>query len=550
MKRVFLAAASLLLTAVAFAGEEPRQRYLVATRASGAEAAQEIVESELPRRGFRAIAPYREIRGFAADLTASEAAALRRSPRVRYIEEDVTDRIFADVVSEGKQTTPYGVSMLNAPAVWGVTKGVGIDGRAPVRVVVIDTGIALNHPDIVRAYRGGINTLNTSAAPLDDNAHGTHVAGTIAAADDAAGVVGVAPDVEIYAAKVCDDCGSCSVSNQIAAIDWAIQKKQEIGGNWILNLSLGGPTRRALAEEAFKRATDAGILVFAASGNDGETTVSFPAAYPGVVAVGAIDQEKAIASFSNTGPEIKLVAPGVSVLSSIVGLRVRTSNGREYRANAGVAKDQDADDLCLPLPSLTGTTVFAGFGGVAADFPAEVQGNIALVERGNGVTFETKMKLAKAAGAVGVICFNDDRGMVTPSLGTYTSAGEIIPFVLIEREEGLLLKAAPSTTVTTDFGLLTYANFNGTSMATPHAAAAAALVWAAAPDATAEQVKNALINTATDLGAAGYDTIFGHGLVDVLAAAKSAAPARFGNPTQPPPSSTTPVPGRRSLKRG
>src|SRR5205823_4222592 len=150
---------------------------------------------------------FKVINGFAADLTDAQVAALLRSGEVQDIEPVLQRRVLADSVTAGQQTTPFGVSMVNAPAVWPVTKGAAINGTGPIHVAIIDTGIDYNSPELRRVYKGGFNFITGSNDPFDDFGHGTHVAGIIAAADDHNGVVGVAPDVDIYALKILDQCG-------------------------------------------------------------------------------------------------------------------------------------------------------------------------------------------------------------------------------------------------------------------------------------------------------------------------------------------------------
>ncbi len=159
------------------------------------------------------------------------------------------------------------------------------------------------------AFRGGCNEFTQKPDPLDDNGHGTHVAGTIAAAQDGSGVVGVAPQADIYSIKVLDSCGSGQLSKIVQAINWVLNAKKEIGGNWIMSLSLGSDEPSLAETEAFQRAADGGILLtFAASGNNYSTNpvdgLTFPAALPTGVTVGAVDSLGQVADFTaRSGPE-------------------------------------------------------------------------------------------------------------------------------------------------------------------------------------------------------------------------------------------------------
>ena len=257
---------------------------------------------------------FESINGFAADLTDAQVVRLLSSGEVEDIEPVIQRHVLADAVIPGQQTTPFGVAMVNAPSVWPVTKGKALNGTGSIHVAAIDTGIDYRSPELQRAYKGGHNFIANNDDPFDDFGHGSHVSGIIVAADDRNGVVGVAPDADIYALKVLDQCGSGSSDNVISSIDWILQKRQEIGGNWIVNLSLGSDQSSTAERNAFQRASDAGVLFFAASGNSysGTDGLSFPAGYPSVVSVGAVDSTQTVASFSQRGAGLKVVAPGPS----------------------------------------------------------------------------------------------------------------------------------------------------------------------------------------------------------------------------------------------
>src|SRR5262249_43301009 len=146
-----------------------------------------------------------------ATLTADEAAAMRTSPSVRYV-TPVVERHLLDATTASRvtravapnaspnqtaQSVPYGIDLVRAREVWAVTRG-----NRNVHVAVFDTGIDSSHPDLQRAYAGGYNTFDPTALPIDDNRHGTHVSGIVAATDNKIGVVGVAPDVDLWMVKV------------------------------------------------------------------------------------------------------------------------------------------------------------------------------------------------------------------------------------------------------------------------------------------------------------------------------------------------------------
>ena len=202
---------------------------------------------------------------------------------------------------------------IDAPEAWPIATGTGI------RVAVIDSGIDYNHPDLAANYVGGHDFANDDGDPMDDHGHGTHVAGTIAAAmnnltgdpAEEEGVAGVAPDAQILAYKVCYPDGTCS--------DFAIQQaiaRAITDGARVINMSLGESAYSQSLDEAVQDAWNAGLVVVAGAGNDGNTGLFYPAALPNVISVGAFDEDHRRASFSNYGSWVDLSAPGNVILSS------------------------------------------------------------------------------------------------------------------------------------------------------------------------------------------------------------------------------------------
>jgi serine protease len=228
----------------------------------------------------------------------------------------------------------------------------------------------------------------------------------------------------------------------------------------------------------------------------------------------------------------------------------------------GYDTSNSAINCALP-PSASGHIVNCGVGN-KSEFPVSVAGNIALIQRGgtstvtgSTLTFTEKAKNAKSAGAVGVVIYNNratENANEAPFWAmTNLTAGSDVPnsVVGVSQADGAkLLTAAGNSTIKfiRNNSALGYALLNGTSMATPHASAVGALVWAVAPGATNEQVKQAILNNAHDLGTPGRDDTYGNGLVDAFAAAMAINPIAFSNPTQPPPPQSPS--GRRGLHRG
>lgn len=258
---------------------------------------------------------YHRIPVVAASLSPSAIDNLLKNPNVAYIEPDA--QAHATV-----ETTPWGITKVNAPQVWGLNYfGAG------VKVAVLDTGIDYNHPDLSPVYSGGYDFVNNDSYPMDDHGHGTHVSGTIAAVANSFGVVGAAPGVSLYGVKVLDSGGSGFYSDIIAGIQWSIDNQIKV-----VNMSLGGNYGSTSLEVICNSAYNAGVLVVAAAGNDGRAngsgdTVDYPGRYSSVLAVAATDSSDKRASFSSTGPALDLSAPGVNVLSDIPGSATGIKSG-------------------------------------------------------------------------------------------------------------------------------------------------------------------------------------------------------------------------------
>lgn len=210
---------------------------------------------------------------------------------------------------------PWGVNRVNAASAWSVTKGDG------VKVAVIDTGIDCNHPDLKANCAGGYNALDSKKPPMDDNEHGTHVAGTIAGVLNGKGVVGVAPNARLYAVKVLDKDGAGGLSSIIKGLIWCGNNKMDVA-----NMSLGAPMGTIFMRAALKYATVRGVAVFAAAGNDGGS-VNYPGAYPEAITVSALGPNESIAKFSSRGNQVAFIAPGVDVKSTVPGGRYDSYSG-------------------------------------------------------------------------------------------------------------------------------------------------------------------------------------------------------------------------------
>jgi len=259
-------------------------------------------------------------------------AELGLHPDVLLIEDDFlvqTVALPAVKLRQREQTIPWGVECIGAPKAWQEAAG------EKVKVAILDTGIDVSHPDLKANIRGTKNIKFPGWEAGDGNGHGTHVAGIIAALNNNFGVVGVAPRAEIYAVKIFNRRGNGYISEIIAGLDWALQNKMQV-----VNMSFGTTRPSQALEEAVRRCVQAGMVLVAAAGNEGkENSVMYPARYPGVIAVSAIDRKNNLASFSSRGPEVTVAAPGVDILSTFRGGKYRAMSGTSMACPhvAGVA---------------------------------------------------------------------------------------------------------------------------------------------------------------------------------------------------------------------
>lgn len=225
------------------------------------------------------------------------------------------------LVGQPVQTTPWGISRVKADQVWNQATG------NAVKVAVIDTGIDKNHPDLRANLKGGAMLISTGTYANkkisdwdDDTGHGTHVAGTIAAAGNSVGVIGAAPQAHLYGVKVLDSWGYGYVSDLIAGLQWSVNNRMNL-----INMSLDTPVDVQSFRDAVKAVHNAGITQVVAAGNSGpySDSVTYPGKYPETIAVAAsgisVSGNDYIALFSSRGPEIDIAAPGVNVLSTFMG---------------------------------------------------------------------------------------------------------------------------------------------------------------------------------------------------------------------------------------
>lgn len=250
-----------------------------------------------------------------AGVTADAAMAAYRAHGVQFVEQHYLVAVHeatTSLVPDPLEARQWQISHLHLDQAWTVTTGSGSV------VATVDTGADLSHPDLQGQLIPGPVYAGTGSLPVDGFGHGTHVAGIIAAMrGNGIGGVGVAPDAKVLVIKALDDQGQggiFSVARGIVyAANWGASHHQHV----IVNLSLGGaPGFDPIDWLAGWYAHSRGALLVAAAGND-HGPVGTPADLSDYLAVGATDQQDALASFSNFGPQIGLVAPGVDILSTM-----------------------------------------------------------------------------------------------------------------------------------------------------------------------------------------------------------------------------------------
>lgn len=338
----------------------------------------EFAESEiLSRTRGERIASYRSaVRGFAARFSDSEIESVKNDPRVLFVSEDRVVSIDQnarpirpEIVRQRDDRDDGGIGELSAQVVSSAEVPAGVDrvdadgvenvGEG-VHVAVVDTGIYLNHPDLKDNIVGGVKCVNASGGYTDQNGHGTHVAGTIAALNNGSGVVGIAPAAKLWSVRVLDRKGGGSWSSVICGIDFVTSNAPANGGPIkVANLSLSGSgtsdnncgnSNNDALHRAICKARDAGVTVVVAAGNSAsDSAYRSPASYnDAVITVSALTDtdgkpgglgsntyygaDDTFASFSNWGAPVDIGAPGVGIYSTWLYNGYRSISGTSMAA--------------------------------------------------------------------------------------------------------------------------------------------------------------------------------------------------------------------------
>jgi len=450
------------------------------------------VKSKLKKLGGKVKAQYPNMRMISAEITAQDALSLAVDANVDYVEEDLPRRFMA-------QSVPYGIGMVQADQVDDTVASANSGGK---KICVIDSGLNLPHEDM-GAQNGTITGTNDSGTGnwFDHGGpHGTHVAGTIAALNNGFGVRGViGSDASLHIVKVFNEAGWGYSSSLASAINTCASN-----GADVINMSLGGTGSSTSESNAIQAAYDAGVLLIAAAGNDGVASSttdveSYPASYDSVMSVAAIDSNKALADFSQKNSQVEISGPGVDVYSTYpdgLGSVVEVSvAGSAFSANAM----ENQGSVTSSLYDLgTGEAIDSG-----------ASGNVCLIARGN-ISFHDKVKACQDSGGVGAIIYNNVAGSFGGTLGTSNLTN--IPSVTVSDTDGAAILSNLGMSASINIGAGNYGKMSGTSMASPHVAGVAALVWSHHPSCSNVQIRNALNASAQDLGASGRDVKFGYGL--------------------------------------
>lgn len=298
-------------------GEKPSSRHIIQFKSTSDyfQCLNQVYELRPVLERLPYLQPLSNIHGFSCSLRSTENLA-RYSDTIAIEEDSKQATVHALSASPkssssgririGDQFIPWGVRQIKAPSAWPRSAG------QRVKIAVIDTGIDYMHPDLQKNVSGGINVVNRHSLPRDDNGHGTHIAGTIAAYSTKKGILGVAPLASLYAVKAFDHNGTAYISDIVYGIDWCVRNRIDI-----INMSFGMKTHSKALEEAVRRAHDAGVIIVASSGNDGRSgRMDYPAKFQQTIAVGATNKNKRVAKFSNRGKRIDIYGPGEKIYSS------------------------------------------------------------------------------------------------------------------------------------------------------------------------------------------------------------------------------------------
>lgn len=311
-------------------------QYIVVLRASVTDVPA-VADEHARRYGASVRQLYRHaLKGYAATIPAQGLAAIRSDARVAYVSEDRTVEAVGTVPLAAGETAPTGVRRIAAAT------GSTAHPTSTVNVAVIDTGIDLTHPDLNAV--NGTNCVRKNRKAQDDNGHGTHVSGTIAAKNTGSGVVGVAPGTRLYAVKVLNSRGSGTWSQVICGIDWVTRNSVALNIK-VASMSLGGSgssdnncgaTNGDALHTAICNSTAAGVTYVVAAGNSNVDLATFtPAAYPEVLTVTAMSDSDGQAGGTGGAPSCR-TSEGDDIYASFSNYATTLADSNHTIAGPGV----------------------------------------------------------------------------------------------------------------------------------------------------------------------------------------------------------------------
>ena len=483
----------------------------------------------------------KRIKALAGFYTERDIADLSARPDIEYIEDDAPVKRFCNSVGSTSaagdfgtgirrqrrasfipQPIPYGINMTQADQISAKTNS---DGSPIITVCIVDSGLDAAHEDIQKSNVMGasfgkkVGEWNDSEDP-----HGTHVAGTLAAlGDNNCGVVGVESggNLRLLIARVFDDDGSdAKTSSIVEAVEWCADN----GAN-VINMSLGNIDRMKSEAEAMAQLWEDDILVVAAAGNQADEFQkdNYPASFDEVISVGMVGEGMLISDESQKNKQLELAAPGVSVLSTTKTgtgeLGSYIFDGMEYEA---LPMEYTVSTSASSPNGASGVLIDCGYADedVCPSSAVSSQPHVCLIKRGAPdpdvtVTFVEKIKTCEAGGGIAAIIYNNIPGGPIDGTLTRKKHGTTIPAVGISLDQGLELKSTylgqRVTVVVRDDA--NYGYMTGTSMATPHVAAIAAIIWSHHPHCSNAQIRKVMQITALDQGDGGRDSSYGFGIV-------------------------------------
>jgi subtilisin family serine protease len=502
----FSLAAAIILTSAAISLAQDG-RYIVKFRDGDSAAAQ----AALRGAGATVLLALPRQQAVAARIPGVALQALAANRSIEYIEIDQVREPYAwSNTTAGGETIPYGIQMVQANLVASPSAN-------QRKICVIDSGYSEQHVDLrddtgddltQQASDSGSGTWNK-----DSFGHGTHVAGTIAAIPgNGIGVQGTNPGARLHVVKVFGDdnlvengSGTWTYSSTLVA---ALNSCRAAGSH-VVSMSLGGVARSRFEEAAFVDANADGVLSIAAAGNAGNGSTSFPAGYASVMSVAAVDANEDHAAFSQRNRDVEIAAPGVSVLSTTPYFDDNTLSAGGTTWHGGRMDG---------APRTTGVSGALADGG-QCNFVGTWAGRTVLCQRGDN-TFADKVKNVEAGGGIAAAIYNNVASDATCGVFTGTLGRRVtttIPAIGLSCADGASALGAGNTSGTVVSRFVApasgYESWDGTSMATPHVSAVAALVWSCNPTMTNQQIRDGLNSSAKDKGAPGRDPSFGFGIV-------------------------------------